>query len=132
MKIKFLSLLLAIGFVGTVSAQTKCTVTTSCKTQTYEGSVNAVNNSGTVVVTDADGKVIDTFECDDIAVGTSCSATSTGGSVSVSSSSTATSSSTNSGNVSATGSVSVGTTATDRCARIKSPRFRALLGCDNK
>ncbi|MDH7444338.1 hypothetical protein [Aquimarina sp. 2201CG14-23] len=77
MKTKLLSILLNIAFVGMMNAD--CTVSTPCGDRTYAvDSVSASNINGVVTVEDSEGNILDTFECDQNSVSTSCSSISDG------------------------------------------------------
>lgn len=70
---------MALAFIGAANAD--CTVTTPCGEYTYEGvdnvsaSASSTNGVGKITVTDADGNVLDTIECEKASVSTSCVAT---------------------------------------------------------
>ncbi|WP_062057585.1 hypothetical protein [Aquimarina longa] len=78
MKIKFLTLVMAIAFVGIAHAD--CTVTTDCVTKTYQTNSVSVSYNGTnVIVKNGEGAVIDSFVCENSSVSSNCSTGDNGG-----------------------------------------------------
>jgi|GEM_PF-1524090 len=72
MKHVLLTALLAICSLSISYAD--CTVTTDCRTSTFEENVSAtIDNNGDVVISSQDGQVVETYNCPQGGVSVSCS-----------------------------------------------------------